>query len=389
VDARNAEGAIERRTYTRIVGAAVGPDAITKRVAERRAWDDVLSKLDQAAVHPGSMLTLAQFVESKFEPEVILYLKPAGKTFYRSMLRKWIVPALGQKQLRAISTDRAQEVIRAVVDAGKTPQTALHARNCLSAVLRHARTLKLISGELATEGVRLPEMRRKERRAPSWDQVVKVAEKLPPPVDLLALLLATTGLRIGEAMGLRWRRVNLSPESIDCDGEVVAPESLFVAENYVLGRYQSLKNASSRRVVPMPGWLVGELRTLKAGRSGEDPVFAGRTGRPLNWGNLENRVLKKAAAIAGLGSVIPPAAEGGKTRYESWVSWHSFRHCSASIADHLGLTVTERQRILGHATSAMTMRYSHADIAQVREKIERIQPGSERVIRIDKRLSKP
>lgn len=55
-----------------------------------------------------------------------------------------------------------------------------------------------------------------------------------------------------------------------------------------------------------------------------------------------------------------------------WVSWHSFRHSNASFADQVGLTVVERQRVLGHASDRMTMHYSHADVDLVREKMERM-----------------
>ena len=372
------KGKPKRQTLTRIIGDATGPAKISRREAERIAWNEVLSKVDQASMHPGSMMTLAQFVTAKFEPDVIWSLKTTGKSFYRSMLKQWVLPNLGRIQLRSLGPDDAQWMVRAVISAGRSTQTALHAKNCLSAILRHARTLKLISGELATENVRMPEMVREERKAPSWEEVMLISAKMPPPVDLLVLFLATTGLRIGEAMGLRWRRVNLTDQPVSCDMEWVAPNAVFVLESFVRGKYQSLKNNPSKRIIPLPEWLAAQLWALKGDAGPDDPVFAAaRTGTPLDCHNVAKRILKPG--------LIAMRDDPNIGLDLTWVSWHCFRHCSASMADQAGLTLTERQKVLGHANSEMTLHYSHADVESVRRKLEKIQPTSERVVLIDKR----
>jgi integrase len=54
------------------------------------------------------------------------------------------------------------------------------------------------------------------------------------------------------------------------------------------------------------------------------------------------------------------------------VTWHSFRHTNATLADQAGLTDTERQRVLGHASDRMTRHYSHADLERVRAKLNEV-----------------
>jgi integrase len=48
------------------------------------------------------------------------------------------------------------------------------------------------------------------------------------------------------------------------------------------------------------------------------------------------------------------------------------RYTNSTLADQAGLSVAERQRILGHSSSAMTMRYTHAELETMRERMEKI-----------------
>jgi integrase len=368
------------------LGPSKGKGAIGRRQAERLAADQYISKLDQSAIRPGSMVTLQAFVDRRFEPDWIQSLKPTGQTFYRSILKKHVLPALGALQLREVTLGHVQQLIRACQVKKLSGQTCIHVRNCTSAIFRHALHLGLWSGPLPTEGVRMPEKRAKERRALTWEQACAVSRRIPEVVrtkhvswqagkrgavldreateiSALVLVLSATGLRIGEAMGLRWRRVNLTTLPVVMDGELLPSFSLAVRENYVMGRYQTLKTEGSRRIIPLPTWVCDLLRPMASRLEWampDDPVWAGSAGRPLDQHNAARRVLKPAAALEGL----------------PWVSWHCFRHTNATLADAAGLTVAERQKVLGHAGAQMTMRYTHTEIERVRGLLETMKPPS-------------
>jgi len=366
------------------VAYAMGPEAKGQREAQRIAWDEYLSKVDVMATRPSSMRTLREFYEQRFEPDVMATLKPTGREFYQSIFRKHILPALGSISLRALSVAHIQDMINAKLRTEKpiSVQTAVHIRNCLSAALRHAKAMQWFAGELPTAAVRLPEMRRKDRRALTWDQVCSIAKNLPAPASTLVPFLALTGLRIGEAMGLRWKWVNATSEFRIVDGEVIPPMAIAVRENYVRGRYQSLKTESSARNVPIQDWFAPELAKLYATsefKTADDPVFAASTGKPIDQHNVAKRYLKQAAALAGLGTPAIPAVQrsaGVKPKKavpaKSWVSWHCLRHTNATLADQIGLRTTERQKILGHSAEQMTMHYTHADLELLRERWNRL-----------------
>lgn len=339
------------------VAASEGPQKVGKREAARIAWEEYLSKIDQSSARPGSMRTLADFVSERFTPDVVAQLKPSGQAHYTFILRKHVLPALGQMKLRDIATVQIQVMINSKLKAGLSAQTCLHIKNAVSAILRHAKSMQWFAGELPTEYVRLPEMKTKECKALTWAQVCQLSNALPEPIATLVPFLALTGLRIGEAMGLRWKYVNLTDQFRIVGSEVIPPMCVAVRENFVMNAYQSLKTAKSSRNVPIADWFAPRLLSLfglAKWQAPEDPMFAAECGRPIDRHNTSNRILKPAAKALGLG----------------WASWHNLRHTSATLADQGGFSVTERQRILGHATQAMTQHYSHAEMGQMRERLE-------------------
>jgi integrase len=353
----DAAGKRIRERITVTVAPAKGPDAIGKREAQRVAWEEYLSKLDQFSMRPSSMRTLREFYEQRFQPDVVATLKPAGKIFYRAIVGKHILPAMGETKLRDISPAQIQGLVNSKIQAGLSVQTATHVRNCISAILRHAKAMQWFAGELPTAAVRLPPMKRKVRRAMTWDQVCTIANALPEPVSTLAVLLTLTGLRIGEAMGLRWRWMNLTDDFRIVDGELIPPLSIAVRENFVLNGYQTLKSEKSTRNIAIPAWFVPRLlRHLLAAKwnGPQDPVFAASHGRPLDQHNLAKRVLKPVAIDLKM----------------PWLSWHVFRHTWATLAGQSGFSVTEMQRVLGHASDAMTMHYAKSDLDLLRPRLE-------------------
>lgn len=354
---------------------STGPEAKTKSQMNRERVT-YMARIDQFAVRPSSTRTLQEFVEQRFYPDRDPGLKPAGRKFYRSILGKHVLPILGAFALREIIPARIQALITLKLQAGLGVQSCAHIRNCLSAVLRHARAMQWFVGDLPTAAVRLPRMKRKPRRAMTWEQVCSLANALPEPVSTLVVFLTVTGLRIGEAMGLRWKWLNLTPQAQIVDGELVPPLSVAVRENWVLGGYQTLKTSASMRNVPLPAWIVPRLLKLQfhSKRGPEQPVFASQnvkaTGKPIDQHNIAKRLLKPAAAALGMGTPAEPATATARAKpAKSWVSWHVFRHTNATLADQAGFSVTERQRILGHKTEAITMHYGGVNLDSTRPRM--------------------
>jgi integrase len=157
-----------------------------------------------------------------------------------------------------------------------------------------------------------------------------------------------TGMRIGEILALRWKRVDLLGATLE------------VAENYSSGEFGSPKTKKSRRVIPISSALrrvLGALRARANSPNPEDLVFQTMKGTPLNDKNLYNRELA-------------PACDRIK---QPRISWHSFRHTHATLLHANGASFKEAQDLLGHEDSETTRKvYTHSIPDSQRLAVERV-----------------
>lgn len=357
-DALDADGKIIRvRRNQRIASAK----EVSKREAQRMARD-ILNRVDEQAQRPMSLVTVREFVEGRFKPDVVWALKHAGQKHYDYILNKHVIPAIGEARLRDITSDDVQALVKAKIEGGYSVQTAVHIRNAVSAAFNHAKLKRAYAGDNPAVGVRLPEMSRKETHSLSFDTGRAVLEVLPSPVREMALLSMTTSLNVAEMLGLRWKRVNLAAEPQVASGDYLQPYTLAVRENYYRGKFGSVKAKSRRRDVPLGNSVVIALLEVRA-RSKfigpDDLVFASRNGTPLNENNLMRRVVKPAARKLGM----------------PWLSWHVFRHTHATLGEQIGMALSDRQAQMGHGTIQMTMHYTHADMERRRAAVETMTEG--------------
>jgi integrase len=147
-------------------------------------------------------------------------------------------------------------------------------------------------------------------------------------------LLASTGLRISEAIALR---------VMDVDLYSVQPR-IHVRRAIVAGQLTSPKSRHGRRSVPISTALAAQLRPIIAGRGERKLVFLGAHGATLRPGNLRYRVMIPAAERAG----VP------------WARFHTLRHTCAALLIDAGASPLRLQRWMGHHSAAFTLdNYGH------------------------------
>src|ERR1700683_5082165 len=86
-DQIKANGEVKRgwsRSVT--IGPAEGLGALTEKEARRLARENFLARLDQNHRTPQSVMTVREYVERKFVPEHVAYLKRAGRDHYESQI---------------------------------------------------------------------------------------------------------------------------------------------------------------------------------------------------------------------------------------------------------------------------------------------------------------
>lgn len=171
----------------------------------------------------------------------------------------------------------------------------------------------------------------------SREQLAAVLAMAPNEHKVLFELLATTGLRISEAIGLQRLHLQL-------DGS--EPE-VCVRRAIVKGRIEPPKTKHGRRDVRLPAALVYRLRAHLAAQGDLDstaPAFPNGSGEVICPDNLRRRVVKPLVEEVGA----------------PWAAFHTFRHTFASIHLSEGTNLLQLSRALGHHSAAFTLtRYTH------------------------------
>jgi integrase len=147
------------------------------------------------------------------------------------------------------------------------------------------------------------------------------------------LLVAATGVRISECLGLRWRHVLW-------DESKISIEQVF-RRGEILNR---TKTKASKAPVPMCEALattLSELRQQTEYGKDEDFVFASPTlnGKQPLWGQTMNAQFVKPAAI-----------ELGLVAEDERFGWHRFRHSLSTWANGTTKDITVSQTLLRYVS---------------------------------------
>jgi integrase len=262
------------------------------------------------------------------------HLKASTRARYEGILSKHIEPRWGPTPLSQISHADVQKWISSIELSGASVR---YIHRVFSLLLELAVRDGRIAKNPAAD-VRLPRAGRPEKRFLTPDQVHQLADAAAgypiPEVGgeyrALVFVLAFCGLRWGEVAGLKVGRLDLLRRRL-----TVAETLSEVGGRLVWG----VPKNHQTRSVPLPGFLADLLAEVVAGKAPGDLVFTTWRGKPLRNLNFRRDVFDRAAADVGLAGLTP----------------HELRHTAASLAVAAGANVKAVQRMLGHASAAMTL----------------------------------
>lgn len=284
-------------------------------------------------------------------------IRDATRDDYRRDLERYILPVIGRRPIAKLAAPDLARLAAGLAArdgddylADRTirrifaPVSAMLATAVEEGVIRHnpARDVRLPSGrdalrrfdEDADDG---DDPAPGNARALTREQLASFLLVVDPRWRLFFELLAATGLRVSEAVALRWRDLQL-------DGERPAVR---VRRARVRGVYGPPKSRHGVRDVPLAFEVVRALRerrTASEWHEDDDLVFPSMAGTPMAPENLHRRTLKPAAQEAGAG----------------WAAFHSFRHACASMLIADGRNIVQVSRWLGHHSPSFTLDvYAH------------------------------
>ncbi len=321
-----------------------------------------------------SRVSLAEYLRDEWLPGVDLERAPTTAALYRTLMEAYVIPRLGGRRLEQIHAADLTKLYAELLACGGrgkrlpsgdratrtlAPKTVRHVHTTLRKALGDAVAARHLSWNPA-EAAKAPKVApTKEPATWSAEQVAAFLEHVAGDrLEALWVLGATSGMRRGELLGLRW---------IDVGSDELAIRQVYVAYGK-LHAFKEPKTAASRRTIPLPPRAVGALKAhrkrqaaekLAAGPVYEDRglVFADEIGDPLSPDMISAsfRALVKAAGLPRL-------------------TIHGLRHTFATLGLDAGADVLDVAAMLGHSSPAITQAiYQHTRPERLRKASEAIE----------------
>lgn len=296
----------------------------------------------------GGSITLAEFV-ADWWPGYEQTLKPTSLHSEGGRLRNHILPLLGHLPLDDIDTPVVQQWV-ADLDSGVGPALGKRKRRPLAPkTIRnvHGILFVIMSAAIADKRIRLnpcaatnlPRVEPKEMRFLTDPEIGRLVVAMPPHWRPLIMLLVATGLRWGEAIGLKVGRVDLLADR----PRLTVVEQLQEMSDTGELVFQSPKSAKSRRTVSFTKQVALLLTPLIASKNADEVVFRAPMGGLVRTRNFRRTwvAATEAAGLAGL-------------------RIHDLRHTHAAILISAGRPLMAISRRLGHSSVAVTdVLYGH------------------------------
>ncbi len=255
-------------------------------------------------------------------------IKPKTLAGYESLLRSRVLPTFGGTELRRITTTAVREWVASMVDEGLSPARTRQALQVLHASLDVAVDDGLLARN-PTDRVKPPAVRRRRQlflTADQLDALALAADGHSKGAGGLIHLLGYGGLRWGEAVALRWENVDTARRRVKVKESATE----------IGGRLEwGTPKTHEVRMVIVPGFVIEGL-----GKAGDGLVFTAPRCGPLRHSNFTRGVWVPACETAQM-------PEG--------LLIHDLRDTAASLAISAGASIKAVQRMLGHASAAMTL----------------------------------
>jgi integrase len=313
----------------------------------------------QRQAHAGRLVmgrdqTVAQYLERWLAEAVRHSVRPKTYENYDLCVRR-LLPHLGRVRLRALAPEHIQHALGELLDRHLAARTVRQVHMVLRCSLKQAVLWRLLATN-PSDAVKPPRPVRKEMRTLSEDEVRRLlAATVGTRHHSLWIFLVTTGVRLGEALALRWADIDL------VEGRATIRRAL--QRQRGLGMvFVEPKTRRGRRAVPFPPETLKALEAHRLDLDRErqeaatvwqenDLVFPGPDGRPRDMTYL-SFTFHRGLLRAGLPRL----------------RIHDLRHTAATHLMNRHVHPKVVQELLGHSTIAITLdTYSHVMPALAKE----------------------
>lgn len=304
------------------------------------------ARADRAAGLPVVMerQTVSQFLQDWLENSVKPSVRPLTHEQYCQHVKLYLAPLLGHHLVAKLAPQHVRAFLKQKLADGLSPRTV----QLSLVILRKALGQAVKDGLLGRNVAKLvdgPRVERFEGKTLSPEQARQLLDAAGGArFEALYTAALAVGLRMGEALGLRW-------QDVDLDRRILTVNRIL--ERLGRGHGSTLqlvepKTSPSRRTVNLPEAAVRALKghrvrqleeRLAAGSRWQDSglVFPNTLGKRLDPHELHN----------GFKALLTKASLPD-------IRFHDLRHSAASLMLAQGIPLRSIQDILGHSSIALT-----------------------------------
>lgn len=339
-------GSVYRTASGRWRGALTLTDPATgkraRRIVSGATAAETRKRLDdlRTAGNPATTMRTADWLAA-WLPTTRARIAPSTFRGYAAVVRS-ITDRIGDIPLGKLSPSDVERMTAAMVDSGRSARTAGMARKVLRLALREAIRDGLVTRNVAAEA-RPPRVEPYQSRALTADEARHlIAATADDELGPLFAVLVSTGLRLGEALGLAWADVDMEA------GTLAVRRSLSRAWDGT-HRLGSPKSERSRRTIALPS---AARRALARQRAWQDVAQA---AAGTAWHDVDGLVFTDAVGRAVVGRYVTPTLHVALARAGlPKIRTHDLRHTAATLQLAAGVPLATISRTLGHSTLSIT-----------------------------------
>lgn len=282
----------------------------------------------QLVVSPASR-TLNDIV-GDYRKLVVPHRKPRGVETTESHLRAHIIPELGQVPLTQLDVRRVQEFVNKI-SPGRSGKMVENIVLTLTGIIRHASKWDKEVQPINVSDLTMPPKEKAKPQFLSGQEIKTLIKASRGVLRTILIVLALTGMRINEVLGLR-------VEDVDFENRVI-----HVTKSAYNGKLGTPKSVASAADIPLSAVLAKELRKhLKSKHFRENPLgvlFANRRLRPYSDNKLREKHLRPLLKSLDMKAV----------------GFHAIRHGVASELINSGTPITAVRDQMRHSDVRVTL----------------------------------
>jgi integrase len=317
----------------------VGSKAAAEKVAQNI---EAKLKLDEFGFEKEKAIpTFEDYAKSWIQTTVPATCKPSTVRDYQDILDNHIFPVFKNIDVNRITRGTIKDFLLGKINNGYAKSTVGHFKDVISGVLNKAIDDEVIPANPALNIGKIAQRKdiNKSINPLTTDELKTLLDSVQKHYSehyVLFLLLARTGMRIGEALALQWGHIDFNSRFIE------------VKQSIVRGQISTPKSGKQRRV-DMSKQLAAALKahfhqSKKKGLAlgiGEAPefVFTNEKGNSIDKDNWRRRVFNKALQKAGIRRI----------------RIHDLRHTYATLRISKGDNIADVSNQLGHHSVKLTM----------------------------------